>query len=114
MYVARDEDGQLWLFTYKPRQAAASWHYDEGDDGYGDIMELNPELYPNVTFSSGPLEVVLKPVVEESNILKTLGNNQVQDILEEMGMLDEDGNCPYTAEEIFKAGIGYAFKQSID
>lgn len=114
MYVARDKDGQLWLFTYKPKQSTTTWHYDEGDDGYGDMMELNPELYPNVRFSSNPLEVVLKPVVEESNILETLGNSQVQDILEEMGMIDEDGNCPYTAEEIFKAGIAYAFKQSID
>lgn len=34
-----------------------------------------------------------------------LGNNQVQDILEELGMIDENGNCPYTAEEIFKAGV---------
>jgi hypothetical protein len=31
-----------------------------------------------------------------------LSNHQVQDILEELGML-ENGNCPYTAEEIFKA-----------
>ena len=114
MYIARDKDGQLWLFTYKPRQSATVWHYDEGDDGYGDIMELNPELYPNVTFSSGPLEVVFKPVVEESNILKALSDGQVQDILKRMGMLDEDGNCPHAAEEIFKAGIAYAFKQSID
>lgn len=114
MWIARDEDGQLWLFTYKPRQAAASWHYDEGDDGYGDMMELNPELYPNVKFSSCPLEVVLKPVVEESNILKTLGNSQIQDILKEIGIFNEDGNCLHTAEEIFKAGIAYAFKQSID
>lgn len=50
----------------------------------------------------------------ESNILSLLGNNKVQDILEEMGMIDDDGNCPYTAEEIFKAGIAYAYKQSIN
>lgn len=114
MYVARDKNGQLWLFTYKPRQSTVAWHYDEGDDGYGDMMELNPELYPDVRFSSCPLEVALKPVVEESNILETLGNNQIQDILDEIGIIDDDGNCPYTAEEIFKAGIAYAFKQSID
>lgn len=114
MWVARDKDGQLWLFTNKPTQSTSAWHYDEGEDGYGDMMELNPELYPNVRFSSDPLEVVLKPVVEESDILKTLGNNQIQDILEEMEMIDEEGNCPYTAEEIFKAGIEYVFKQSIN
>lgn len=41
-------------------------------------------------------------------ILSELGNNQTQDILEDMGMLDENGNCPYTAEEIFKAGMEYS------
>ena len=39
----------------------------------------------------------------------SLGNNQVQDILEDMGMLDENGRCPHTAEEIFKAGMEHAF-----
>ena len=39
-----------------------------------------------------------------------LSNHQVQDILDDMGMIDENGNCPYTAEEIFKAGVEYAKK----
>lgn len=45
--------------------------------------------------------------------LSELGNNQTQDILEDMGMLDENGNCPYTSEEIFKAGMEYAINLSI-
>lgn len=45
--------------------------------------------------------------------LSELGNNQTQDILEDMGMLDENGNCPYTTEEIFKAGMEYAICLSI-
>lgn len=36
-----------------------------------------------------------------------LSNHQIQDILEELGML-EDGNCPYTAEELFREGAEYA------
>ena len=43
------------------------------------------------------------------DILPYLGNNQVQDILEDMGMLDDNGQCPHTAEEIFKAGMEHAF-----
>ena len=39
-----------------------------------------------------------------------LSNHQAQDILEELGML-EDGYCPYTAEEIFKAGMEYAINK---
>lgn len=44
--------------------------------------------------------------------LSELGNNQVQDILEEIGMLDENGLCPYTVEEIFKSGMEYAIQMS--
>ena len=44
--------------------------------------------------------------------LLNLSNHQVQDILEELGML-ENGNCPYTAEEIFKAGMEYAINKGL-
>lgn len=42
-----------------------------------------------------------------------LSNHEVQDILEDMNMIDDNGNCPYTAEEIFKAGIEYALDNLI-
>ena len=43
-----------------------------------------------------------------------LSNHQVQDILDDMGMIDENGNCPYTAEEIFKAGVEFAEKKIVE
>lgn len=43
-----------------------------------------------------------------------LSNHEVQDILEDMNMIDNNGNCPYTAEEIFKAGVEYAFNISLN
>lgn len=43
-----------------------------------------------------------------------LSNYEVQDILDDWNMIDDNGNCPYTAEEIFKAGIEYAFKVSLN
>ena len=43
-----------------------------------------------------------------------LSNHEVQDILEDMNMIDDNGNCPYTAEEIFRAGIEYAFNVSLN
>ena len=42
-----------------------------------------------------------------------LSNHEVQDILEDMNMIDDNGNCPHTAEEIFKAGIEYAFNVTL-
>ena len=47
--------------------------------------------------------------LDADNILPYLGNNQVQDILEDMGMLDDNYQCSHTAEEIFKAGMEYAY-----
>lgn len=34
-----------------------------------------------------------------------LSNHEIQDILDDLGMIDENGNCPYTAEEIFRASM---------
>ena len=51
--------------------------------------------------------------IQENTNLE-LSNHQVQDILDDMGMIDENGNCPYTAEEIFKAGVEYAKKMMIE
>lgn len=53
------------------------------------------------------------PQIQDINNLE-LSNHQVQDILDDMGMIDENGNCPYTAEEIFKAGVEYAEKKIIE
>ena len=45
---------------------------------------------------------------EEILLSRNLSNNQIQDILENLDMIDDNGHCPYTAEEIFKAGVKYA------
>ena len=60
-------------------------------------------------YNKKDLDFVKEYPIEE---LSGLGNNQVQDILEDMGMLDENGNCPYTAEEVFKAGMEYSINIS--
>jgi hypothetical protein len=104
MWVARNYNGKLWLYTHKPQYMSTSGCYLFTDSDFSDICELDPKLFPNVK-NCECIEVILKPLVEESNILESLSNNKVQDILEEMGILDKNGNCPYTVEEIFKAGI---------
>lgn len=52
-------------------------------------------------------------MAQEQKPILELSNHQVQDILNDMGMIDDNGTCPYTAEEIFKAGIEYAFNVSL-
>ena len=44
--------------------------------------------------------------------LSELGNSKTQDILEELGIL-ENGKCQCTVEEIFKAGIEYNIELTI-
>lgn len=46
--------------------------------------------------------------------ISELTNHKIQDILDDLGMIDENGNCPYTAEEIFRAGVEYAFNISLN
>ncbi len=46
--------------------------------------------------------------------ISELSNHKIQDILDDLGMIDENGNCPYTAEEIFGAAVEYAFKISLN
>lgn len=46
--------------------------------------------------------------VKYNKKLSEIGNHQIQDILDNMGMIDENGNCPYTVEEIFRAGMEYS------
>ncbi len=48
--------------------------------------------------------------IDREGVLETLGNNQVQSILEDMGMIDENGQCPHTVEEIFKAGVEWSLQ----
>jgi len=40
-----------------------------------------------------------------------LSRHQAEDILDELGMIDEKGNCPYTADEIFNAGVWWREQQ---
>lgn len=56
-----------------------------------------------------------KEFVMKNKVIKLseLGNSKIQDILDELGML-ENGKCQYTAEEIFKAGIEYNIELTIN
>ena len=56
MWIARDKDGSLALFRYKPFKM----RYDTFDKFCGDIIELDKNLYPEVTFENSPQEVELK------------------------------------------------------
>lgn len=61
MYVARDEDGHLWLYEKKPIKKPEYWVCV---GGYFQV--LNPDLFPEVKWEDEePRELILKPVKEE-------------------------------------------------
>jgi len=65
MYVARDKDGKLGLFSLKPNRCKCiGWNNDcwdapdEEENGVvPDFMEINSSLFPELTWEDEPIEV---------------------------------------------------------
>lgn len=56
MWIARDKDGDLWLYEKKPLKQSEYWEYVGGDCR---ILDIN--LFPEVKWSDPePRELVLK------------------------------------------------------
>lgn len=63
MYLARDKNRDLYLFYEKPRRGRECWWAEEGVDGT--YLKIEKALYPEVTWDSEPLEVILS--IKRSN-----------------------------------------------
>ena len=46
----------------------------------------------------------------DKDFIWNISNHQVQDILEDIGLLDNEGKCTFTVEEIFREGAEFIFK----
>ena len=65
MWLARDKDGDLWLYEKKPLKQPEHWACESGDC---QILDLN--LFPEVKWSDQePRELVLKPIKEEQGFV---------------------------------------------
>lgn len=60
-WIARDEDGLLYLYMKKPYLITHT-HYFDNEYLIG---EIDKDLFPEVTFKNSPKEVELKLVKEE-------------------------------------------------
>jgi len=62
LYIARDKDGKLFLYNYLPNRNNDSGNFMvEVDDMWdGEIMSIDPELFPEVTWENSPKQVELK------------------------------------------------------
>ena len=60
LWIARDENGCLYLYNKPPRLERC---YFLPQKGY-DFLQLDSELFPDVTFENSPQEVEIKLVNE--------------------------------------------------
>jgi hypothetical protein len=57
MYLARDKNGDLYLFNGRPERGNECWWAETGIDGT--YLRLDKALYPEVTWDTDPLPVAL-------------------------------------------------------
>lgn len=63
LYIARDKDGNLFLFNNKPQRIEGEYMgiWDRGFNCLpNDVMEIDDEWFPSVTWENSPQEVELK------------------------------------------------------
>lgn len=55
VWVARDEDGSLWIYTTKPVEACGMFHASAS----GDCIPIGDSVYPEITYENSPIKVKL-------------------------------------------------------
>ena len=70
MWITRDKDGKLYLFTFvKPvrRDEEGCWVKDEHCCDLADSIRLDDNLFPQLTWDDEPMEVGLFPISTDMN-----------------------------------------------
>ena len=63
MYVARDKDGELYLFSEKPSKREEFWLMSSATTK---VIQLPSELFPEVKWEDEePRELILRPIEEK-------------------------------------------------
>lgn len=57
LYVARDKDGDLYLFSSIPQRGRDCWWAKTGVDGT--YLRLEKSMFPEVTWDSAPEPVII-------------------------------------------------------
>lgn len=53
VWVARDDDGSLWVYTTKPVKAGGMFHCS----ATGDMFQIDDSTYPEITYENSPRKV---------------------------------------------------------
>lgn len=55
VWVARDEDGELWLYNQKPVKACGMFHCGI----CGEMMPIDDQCYPEISYDNSPIKIRL-------------------------------------------------------
>jgi len=55
VWVARDDDGSLWIYTTKPVKGGGMFSCSAS----GDMFQIDDSVYPEITFENSPIRVKL-------------------------------------------------------
>lgn len=55
VWVARDDDGSLWIYTTKPRKCDGMFCASAS----GDMIPIDDSVYPEITYENSPVKVKL-------------------------------------------------------
>ena len=59
LWIARDKDGTLTLFKYKPINYSNRCWILHHELEYGNYIELDEELFPDIIWDNSPKEITL-------------------------------------------------------
>lgn len=57
VWVARDKDGELWLYNNKPVKTDFAGIFHNG--AFGDGMPIDNRIYPEITYDNSPVKIKL-------------------------------------------------------
>ena len=64
-WIARDKDGELCLYKTKPWKRVNTTHHCDEFDCDDSFMNIDNDLFPEVTFENSPQEIELKLLKHE-------------------------------------------------
>ena len=67
MWIAREENGDLYLFRYKPYKSQRYWYCDE-EEAAKNRLRIDRDLFPEVDFYNSPVEVDIQLKLDEQSL----------------------------------------------
>lgn len=65
LWIARDKDGELCLYKTKPWKRVNTTHHNDQFDCDDSFMNIDNDLFPEVTYENSPQEIEIKLLKRE-------------------------------------------------